>query len=217
MILLLLSAAQGPSECCLAVSLASKRLLQEAKEKKVEISLVEEEVGLESNSFKSMLFKLEDKLEGKLAGKEAIELAKRWNGTMQWICQSPFRPKHKRKNWFFTGSYTSFENQRGDAVVSDKALRFEACRSSGPGGQHANKTSSAIRATHIATGISVKVESERSQHANKRLAKALIERKITAQLESKQESEKSERRLQHHSIERGNAIRIFKGIDFIEQ
>ncbi len=102
------------------------------------------------------------------------------------------------------------------AVVSDKELSFEACRSSGPGGQHANKTSSAIRATHIATGISVKVESERSQHANKRLAKALIERKLASQLESKQESEKSERRLQHHSIERGNAVRIFKGLDFKE-
>ena len=209
MILLLLSAAQGPSECCLAVSLASKQLLQEAIANKVEISIVEEEAGRESNSFKSILFKLE--------GKEANEFVKRWNGTMQWICQSPFRPKHKRKNWFFTGSYTSSEDECEDAVVSDKELRFEACRSSGPGGQHANKTSSAIRATHIATGISVKVESERSQHANKRLAKALIERKIIAQLESKQESEKSERRLKHHSIERGNAVRVFKGLDFIEQ
>ncbi len=75
MILLLLSAAQGPSECCLAVSLASKRLLQEATAKKVEISLVEDEAGREANSFKSMLFKLE--------GKKAIEFAKRWNGTMQ--------------------------------------------------------------------------------------------------------------------------------------
>lgn len=208
MILLLLSAAQGPSECCLAVSLASKRLIQEANANKVEISIVEEEAGRGSNSLKSILFKLE--------GKETAEFVKRWNGTMQWICQSPFRPKHKRKNWFFTGSYTSSEELYGDAVVSDKELRLEACRSSGPGGQHANKTSSAIRATHIATGISVKIESERSQHANKRLAKALIERKITAQLESKQESEKSERRLHHHSIERGNAIRVFKGLDFTE-
>lgn len=209
MVLLLLSAGQGPAECCFAVYLASKRLLQDANVNRVELSLVEAEVAREPNSFKSMLFKLE--------GKESIELAKRWNGTMQWICQSPFRPKHKRKNWFFTGSYTSFEKEDTVAAVANKDLCFEACRSSGPGGQHANKTSSAIRATHIVTGISVKVESERSQHANKRLAKALIERKITAQLESAQESEKSERRMQHHIIERGNAIRVFKGLSFIEQ
>lgn len=208
MILLLLSAAQGPSECCFAISLASKRLLKEAQDKDIDISLVEEEVGRETNSHKSLLYKLE--------GEGVIEFANCWQGTIQWICQSPFRSKHKRKNWFFTGSYSEFDMSKEASAVSDAELNFETCRSSGPGGQHANKTSSAVRATHVASGISVKVESERSQHANKRLARVLIKHKLQAQKENKLASEKSRRRMQHHSIERGNAVRVFKGLDFIE-
>lgn len=209
MVLLLISAAQGPSECGRAVFLASRRLLKEAKKYDVQATQVELEADREPDAFKSLLFKLD--------GTNAVVFAKRWNGTLQWICQSPFRSGHKRKNWFITGSYSLVEDGDGKNAVSSKELRFEACRSSGPGGQHANKTSSAIRATHIATGINVKVESERSQHANRRLAKVLIERKLMVLTESKQEAVKRDRRLQHHSIERGNAIRVFKGLDFIEQ
>ncbi len=208
MVLLQLSAAQGPSECCLAVSLASKRLLDEAKEYSLEATCLEEEPSRNLSLLKSALFKIE--------GENSVKFAKRWEGTMQWICQSPFRPKHKRKNWFFTGSFFLMDDDHSVCQISQKEILFEACRSSGPGGQHANKTSSAIRATHIATGISVKVESERSQHANKRLAITLIEHKLVAQSRGKQAAEKRERRLQHHSIERGNAVRVFKGRKFIE-
>nr|WP_205990965.1 MULTISPECIES: peptide chain release factor-like protein [unclassified Pseudoalteromonas] len=56
----------------------------------------------------------------------------------------------------------------------DSEIRFQQCRASGAGGQHVNTTDSAVRATHVATGIAVRVESERSQHANKRLARVLL-------------------------------------------
>ena len=179
MILLQLSAAQGPAECCLAVSLASRQLIQEATVNGIDISLVEDEAGSEIDTFKSMLFRLE--------GESALTIAHHWNGSMQWICQSPFRPQHKRKNWFFSGSFSQLDINHSSFNVADKELSFDACYSSGLGGQHANKTSSAIRATHIATGISVKVESERSQHANKRLARVLIEHKLRLQYESEQQ------------------------------
>ncbi len=201
MILLQLSAGQGPAECCLAIAKALVLLEKEANKLKVTLSLVEEVEGLKRGTYKSVLYRL--------AGKSSLVLAKRWSGSMQWICQSPYRPKHKRKNWFFTGCLS----EHAETSFS-KAITYEACRSSGPGGQHANKTSSAVRATHLDTGITVKVQSERSQHMNKRLAKALIEMKLTEAQSEAQQMDKGKRHKSHHSIERGNAVRVFKGADF---
>jgi peptide chain release factor len=201
MILLQLSAGQGPAECSLAVTRAIQVLAKEADELRVSLVLLEQCEGSYKNTFKSVLYKLEGEL--------SRTLAERWNGTMQWICQSPYRVRHKRKNWFFTGSYSEHS-----PTSSSTAIRFEACRSSGPGGQHANKTSSAIRAVHLESGITVKVQTERSQHMNKRLAKALIELKLDEQAETNNRQQEKLRHKSHHGIERGNAIRIFKGKEF---
>jgi len=208
MILLQLSSAHGPAECCLAVSLGIKMLVKEADKEKVTLTLLEQENGSYADTVKSVLFKLQ--------GNASLALAKKWNGSLQWICQSPYRIKHKRKNWFFMGSFTQHDQSIKEELNAITEIKFEVCRSSGPGGQHVNKTSTAVRATHLSTGISVKVQTERSQHANKRLAKVLIARKLLEKSQQKQEVEKSSRHKSHHSIERGNAIRVFKGLKFVE-
>lgn len=102
-------------------------------------------------------------------------------------------------------------------VLETEAGRYpDTLRSSGPGGQHVNKTDSAVRATHLASGISVKVQSERSQHANKRLARLLIAWKLEQQQQENSAALKSQRRMFHHQIERGNPRRTFTGMAFIE-
>jgi peptide chain release factor len=201
MILIQLSAAQGPSECCLAVTKALKVLCEDAGKLKLNIDLLEKELGPKPNIFKSVLLSVE--------GEGALDFAKSWTGTILWNCKSPYRPKHKRKNWFIHGTYSEYKES---TLKND--IKFEACRSSGPGGQHANKTSSAIRAIHVATGIDVKVQSERSQHANKRLAIALIERKLEDKKNSENAVFKNLQHESHYSIERGNAVRVFKGERF---
>jgi peptide chain release factor len=95
-------------------------------------------------------------------------------------------------------------------LPADDTITFQACRASGAGGQHVNTTDSAVHATHVASGISVKVMSERSQHANKRVAKELIALKLQQQMESQQAHQKHAQHLQHALIERGNAVRAFK-------
>ncbi len=145
-------------------------------------------------------------------GEKAMAFSERWCGTLLWICTSPYRPHHGRKNW-----YVGIGRFSADEHIQSDEIRFETLRSSGPGGQHVNKTDSAVRATHLASGISVKVQSERSQHANKRLARLLIAWRLEQQRQNECAALKSERRLFHHQIERGNPLRIFKGMAFTPQ
>ncbi|MBV1775377.1 peptide chain release factor H [Burkholderiaceae bacterium DAT-1] len=203
--LLQISAAQGPAECCLAVVKAAARLMAEARAMNVRVAEIEQLAGPERGTLRSLLLSLE--------GEQAAALAASWVGTVQWTCPSPFRPRHPRKNWFIGITQWAVASESSDdAQIAD--IRFEATRASGPGGQHVNKTSSAIRATHVASGISVRVESERSQHANKRLAIALIHLKLSERAADIQAQQRSDRRLEHHQLERGNAARMFKGPDF---
>ena len=76
---------------------------------------------------------------------------------------------------------------------------------------------SAVRATRIASGLSVKVQTERSQHANKRLASQLIASELTDLAKAAESKTKADRRMQHHQTERGNAVRVFTGSGFTEQ
>ncbi|MBD9574585.1 peptide chain release factor H [Pseudomonas sp. PDM23] len=201
MILLQLSAAQGPDECALAVAKALQRLLREAEANGVEVRVIEEEAGPRRGTLLSVLLALE--------GGSAATLAEDWSGTLQWVCASPYRANHGRKNWYFGGAVFSTPPASLEGEV-----RFETLRSSGPGGQHVNTTDSAVRATHIASGLSVKVQSERSQHANKRLALLLIARKLEERAEQASSELRAERRLVHHHLERGNPRRVFRGERF---
>ena len=210
MIWLQITANTGPAECCLAVHKAFKRLLQEASEAKVQVSLIEEIPGPVAGTLRSVFLGLQSADGAESAAAE--QLATRWSGSLLWVCQSPYRPFHKRKNWFLGGAVYS-----APAPLPESDIRYEATRASGPGGQHVNKTDSAVRATHIATGLSVKVQSERSQHANKRLAGQLLAAKLAALSKAAEDESKAERRLQHHQSERGNAARVFVGLDFREQ
>lgn len=201
MILLQISAAHGPDECCLAVSLALRQLYHEARVMQVEIHEVERESGRQAGTLRSVLLALH--------GEYVDSLAERWCGTLQWICESPWRKGRARKNWFIGAARFS-----PTAVPKESEIRFDALKSSGPGGQHVNKTESAIRATHLASGICVKVQTERSQHANKRLACLLIAHRLE-QLEQQQvDEQRAQRRMFHHQIVRGAPVRVFKGEGF---
>jgi len=151
-----------------------------------------------------------------LQGVQATDLALRWQGSVQWACTSPYRSSHKRKNWFIGADTFEADAPVGadGPLLQDKDLRYACLRSSGPGGQHVNTTDSAVRATHIPSGLSVKVQTERSQHANKRLARALLARKLAELADDALGHNRAQRRMQHHAVQRGNAGRVFVGEAF---
>ncbi len=209
MILLQLSAGQGPVECCKAVGLALKTIEKQCREKGIKLDIVETIATKERDCFKSALLQFDSKKADSEKESSAKQLAESWQGAMLWVCQSQFRPKHKRKNWFFSGEMYEVSDTQ-----LDKGVTFQTSRASGAGGQHVNTTDSAVRATHTETGISVRVESERSQHANKRLARALLFQKLEAtKLEQMTQQEKN-RWQQHWEVERGNPVKTFKGERF---
>lgn len=198
------SAGKGPEECCLSVAKALKVFCHEALSMGIKATIIDEVCGAHSNTLQSVVLSIE--------GDKADALIGRWRGVIQWICQSPYRPQHKRKNWFI-GVTVINQPER----IDEQGIRFETMRSSGAGGQHVNKTDSAVRATHIQTGISVKVQSERSQHANKRLAQLLLMNKLNDINNERCEQQKAKQFLNHQTLERGNPRLVFIGERFLER
>jgi peptide chain release factor len=151
----------------------------------------------------------------KVSGKDVDTFVRPWLGTVRWIGESPYRPNHKRKNWYI-GVYKAPTIEDMPAVDA-KDIRFQTMRASGPGGQHVNKTDSAVRATHTPTGVSVTASEERSQHANKKLAliklAAIFEERAA---EKKAQGQESSWR-QNHMLERGNEVKVFEGMRFREK
>jgi peptide chain release factor len=96
----------------------------------------------------------------------------------------------------------------------ERDVKYQAMRSTGPGGQNVNKVNSAVRATHIPTGVQCVAMDSRSQHQNKKLAlQRLKEQLLLHQLELLKD-QATETWEQHLQLERGNPVRVFKGTDF---
>ena len=112
----------------------------------------------------------------KVGGKNITKWMENWQGSIQWIAQSPYRKYHKRKNWFVGVEFFDIENQ---IKWNEKDVVFESCKASGPGGQHVNKTESAIRGMHKPSGIQVLTMDSRSQLQNKKLCLERLKSKVS--------------------------------------
>ena len=198
-----ITSGRGPAECCWVVAQILKQYLEAVKDNGIDYKILQREKGIENMTLQSVTILLK--------GKSLNVFLSQWIGTIQWIGISKFRPNHKRKNWF-VGLYELSKSEQFE--ILDKDITYQATKSSGPGGQHVNKVSSAIRAIHQPTKTQVLVMDSRSQHQNRKIAKKRLQEKVTElQLDALKSGIKNQWK-SHLSIERGNPVRVFKGSDF---
>ena len=203
-----ISSGRGPSECQLAVVKLASAIEARARAARLNAEVIEVVAGEERGTALSALVKL--------SGPGANDFARRWQGSVQWTAPSPFRPTHKRKNWF-VGVELVGGLAEADAVrIDPRDVSFESMRASGAGGQHVNKTESAVRATHRPTGLVAVAREERSQAMNKKLALARLQDLIAGEAAAAKSAADKSRWQQHDALERGKPVQVFKGEAFRE-
>ncbi|NGF55383.1 peptide chain release factor H [Parapusillimonas sp. SGNA-6] len=194
-----ITSGKGPAECCRVVACVQSLMMKQARQQGFQMEVLENKVGELNGTLLSSTMML--------AGNDLDDFLKEWTGTIQWIAPSPYRRYHKRKNWFI-----------GVAVFDAKILmqwnlrdvKLETCRSSGPGGQNVNKVETAVRGTHLPSGIQVLATDTRSQLENKKLCLARLEARVLV-WQAEQLMEQQQNQWQHHNeLERGNPVKTIK-------
>jgi len=204
MIRLLLTSGRGPAECRIAVAKTVAALTAEAAALGLDTDCLNGPNPDGHGPASAIIV---------IHGEAAASFARPWIGSIQWVAQSPLRPHHKRKNWFI-GVVELPPLPDAPKALAAHDVRFEAFRAGGPGGQHQNKTESAVRAVHIATGLSVVAREKRSQHRNKALALERIAALIRLQGELEAITARNDAHAAHDRLERGSPVKRFKGAGF---
>ena len=143
-------------------------------------------------------------------GENAYGYLKSEHGVHRLVRISPFNAAGKRQTSFVSCDVMPDIEEDLDIEIADDDIRIDTYRSSGAGGQHINKTSSAIRITHYPTGIVIYSQTEKSQIQNKEKAFALLRTKLyDLELQKKQDAESEERRSQIGTGDRSEKIRTY--------
>ena len=144
-----------------------------------------------------------------ISGLNAYGYAKAERGVHRLVRISPFDSNKRRHTSFCSVDVTADIVDDADIEVKDEDLRVDTYRASGAGGQHVNKTESAIRLTHIPTGIVVACQNDRSQHKNRATAMRLLKSRLFEKREDDKRTEMDKYYGEKGEIGWGNQIRSY--------
>src|SRR5881398_1715400 len=154
-----------------------------------------EEAGIKSATFR-------------VSGENAYGLYSAEKGVHRLVRLSPFDAAHRRQT-SFAGVEVSPVVEAADVDIDEEDLQVDTYRASGAGGQHVNKTDSAVRITHLPTGLVVQCQNERSQSSNKQTALRILKSRLAERAEEEREAELAKERGTVAMGFGGNAIRSY--------
>ncbi len=144
-----------------------------------------------------------------VTGPSAFGLLSAERGVHRLVRLSPFDSAHRRQTSFAAVEVTPLVSDDFVVEIDDKDLRVDTYRSSGAGGQHVNKTESAIRITHLPTGIVVQCQNERSQMQNRATAMSMLRSRLVQREYERREEEAARARGDNMTIGFGSQIRSY--------
>ena len=198
--ILKLNAGAGGTESCDWCSMLYRMYTRWAERKGFTVEVLDyldgDEAGIKSVTFQ-------------VSGTNAYGYLKSEKGVHRLVRISPFNAQGKRQTSFVSLDVMPDIEEDVDVEINDEDLRIDTYRSSGAGGQHINKTSSAIRITHLPTGIVVQCQNERSQFQNKDKAMQMLKAKLYMLKQEANAEKLSDIRGEVKEIGWGNQIRSY--------
>ena len=195
-----LHAGAGGTESCDWASMLYRMFTRWAQSKGFSVEVLDSLDGDEAG-IKSITFQVN--------GENAYGYLKSESGVHRLVRISPFNAAGKRQTSFVSCDVMPDIEQDIDIEINDDDIRIDTYRSSGAGGQHINKTSSAIRITHFPTGIVVQCQNERSQHMNKDKAMQMLKAKLLLLKQAENAAKEADIRGDVSEIGWGNQIRSY--------
>ena len=145
----------------------------------------------------------------RVKGENAYGLYGSEKGVHRLVRLSPFDSAHRRQTSFAGVEVSPVVEESDDVEIDDDDLQIDTYRASGAGGQHVNKTDSAVRITHKPTGIVVQCQNERSQSSNKAEAMAMLRSKLVERAERERREEIARERGEAQDVNFGSQIRSY--------